>query len=152
MYNVSASTDYPFMVLNEGVDLYNPTNTFYLSSATHVLSTPSFITFITYAGPIRLSANTTYWVGPYGEIPWPIKQTAASWNYTDSNIGSGAGFSTTWADYGPSSWTTHSGSPYVMQVNATPIADAVPEPSTYILLGIALGAVGFARKKMNKHE
>ena len=31
-------------------------------------------------------------------------------------------------------------------------ASAVPEPSTCILLGIALGAVGFARKKMNKHE
>jgi hypothetical protein len=27
---------------------------------------------------------------------------------------------------------------------------AVPEPSTYILLSIALGAVGFARKRMNK--
>jgi hypothetical protein len=27
---------------------------------------------------------------------------------------------------------------------------AVPEPSTYILLSIALGAVGFARKKMNR--
>jgi hypothetical protein len=27
---------------------------------------------------------------------------------------------------------------------------AVPEPSTYILLTIALGAVGYARKKMNK--
>ncbi len=26
---------------------------------------------------------------------------------------------------------------------------AVPEPSTYILLTIALGAVGFARKKMS---
>lgn len=28
--------------------------------------------------------------------------------------------------------------------------NSVPEPSTYILLGIALGAVGFARKKMGK--
>jgi len=27
---------------------------------------------------------------------------------------------------------------------------STPEPSTYILLSIALGAVGFARKKMNK--
>jgi hypothetical protein len=27
--------------------------------------------------------------------------------------------------------------------------ETIPEPSTYILLGIALGAVGFARKKMN---
>jgi hypothetical protein len=35
-----------------------------------------------------------------------------------------------------------------MQLDAT----AVPEPSTYILLGIALGVVGYARKRMNKQS
>jgi hypothetical protein len=35
-------------------------------------------------------------------------------------------------------------------LNYSPTTDTVPEPSTYILLSIALGAVGFARRKMNK--
>ena len=40
--------------------------------------------------------------------------------------------------------------PFQMAIYAS--TPAVPEPSTYVLLGIALSAVGFARKKMNRRE
>ena len=41
---------------------------------------------------------------------------------------------------------------YAMPVfSGTLVTDAVPEPSTYFLLGIGLGVVGFARKKMKSN-
>ncbi len=46
---------------------------------------------------------------------------------------------------------TDSTAPFQMAINASN-PSTVPEPSTYVLLVIALGAVGFARKKMNRRE
>jgi PEP-CTERM motif len=57
---------------------------------------------------------------------------------------------------GPGSNSMGSGT-LIAQNNSAPAiasvtATAVPEPSTYALLCISLGVVGFARKKMQKHE
>jgi hypothetical protein len=41
---------------------------------------------------------------------------------------------------------------FIVEYEPSAEPSAVPEPSTYILLGIALGAVGFTRRKMNRRE
>ncbi len=44
------------------------------------------------------------------------------------------------------SWTPESGSYLLMKIEST----AVPEPTTYALLGISLGVIAFTRKRMKK--
>ena len=88
--------------------------------------------FMTNIGPLdsRWIATSTGWSEP---LPSVHLQTL---NFTGPNYSN-----INWFRVGTSDWATE-----LDNVNFT----ATPEPSTYILLSIALGAVGFARKKMNK--
>ena len=72
------------------------------------------------------------------------------WDWTNSVAGTGFPSSYT-SNYGSGWGTPTSSSPQKMQIVASD-ATSVPEPSTYALLTIALGVVGFARKKMLNRE
>ena len=110
---------------------------------------------------ITLDATATYWVS----LGTSNNTTAIDWQVTDStapNTGATYTYNLTamdlvanqtafYADYNSDSpygsdvfsFQTDNVLVYQMQV------DTVPEPSTYALLVISLGVVGYARKKMN---
>ena len=102
---------------------------------------------------------TTYWIS----FASPNSTTAIDWSVTDATAVNGVNATYTYsftgvaanafvffADYGapapygsdPTQFTGNNGQIYQMQV------DTVPEPSTYALLLISLGVVGYARKRM----
>ena len=91
---------------------------------------PGDLTF-TPAIPQQLLPNTSYWV---------VLKNSGSWNYTNGSA-TGPGASQRWADGSNSGaiWTATTGGPYMMTVNATPVA--VPEPSTWAM---GLAGLGFA--------
>ena len=69
------------------------------------------------SAPIELSANSTYWV-----VVGVTDGTGYyDWNYTASNSGSGAGFSTRWAHSinAGSTWSADDTSPHMMQVDVS---------------------------------
>jgi hypothetical protein len=82
--------------------------------------------------PQQLLPNTSYWV---------VLKNSGSWNYTNGSA-TGPGASQRWADGSNSGaiWTATTGGPYMMTVNATPVA--VPEPSTWAMGLAGLGFVG----------
>ena len=89
--------------------------------------------------PQQLLPNTSYWV---------VLKNSGSWNYTNGSA-TGPGASQRWAD-GLSSgaiWNASTGGPYLMTVNATPVA--VPEPSTWAmgLAGLAFAGVKVLRRR-----
>jgi hypothetical protein len=81
--------------------------------------------------PQQLLPNTSYWV---------VLKNSGSWNYTNG-LATGPGASQRWADGSNSGaiWSASTGGPYLMTVNATPVA--VPEPSTWAM---GLAGLGFA--------
>ena len=89
--------------------------------------------------PQQLLPNTSYWV---------VLKNSGSWNYTNGSA-TGPGASQRWADGSNSGaiWTASTGGPYMMTVNATPVA--VPEPSTWAmgLAGLAFAGVKVLRRR-----
>jgi hypothetical protein len=81
--------------------------------------------------PQQLLPNTSYWV---------VLKNSGTWNYTNGSA-TGPGASQRWADGSNSGaiWNASNGGPYMMTVNATPVA--VPEPSTWAM---GLAGLGFA--------
>jgi hypothetical protein len=81
--------------------------------------------------PQQLLPNTSYWV---------VLKNSGTWNYTNGSA-TGPGASQRWADGSNSGaiWSASTGGPYLMTVNATPVA--VPEPSTWAM---GLAGLGFA--------
>ena len=104
-------------------------------------------------GSDQLLPNSTYFL-----LTWACTNSAGqlqgdtfTWGYTNSSSGTGPGFTTNWLEVVGGTPTPNASSPFIMQVNATQNS-VVPEPSTYALLCISLGVVGYARKRMAKSE
>jgi hypothetical protein len=91
------------------------------------------------ASGITLAANTTYWV------VLSASSGNFNWAWTDSNIGSGVGFTHTWSgsDDAGSSWLTFHDSPQIMQVDA----NAIPEPAALWLFGIGLAGMRLVERR-----
>ena len=89
--------------------------------------------------PQQLLPNTSYWV---------VLKNSGTWNYTNGSA-TGPGASQRWADGSNSGaiWNASTGGPYMMTVNATPVA--VPEPSTWAmgLAGLAFAGVKVLRRR-----
>jgi len=89
--------------------------------------------------PQQLLPNTSYWV---------VLKNSGTWNYTNGSA-TGPGASQRWADGSNSGaiWNASIGGPYMMTVNATPVA--VPEPSTWAmgLAGLAFAGVKVLRRR-----
>lgn len=87
----------------------------------------------------QLLPNTSYWV---------VLKNSGTWNYTNG-LATGPGASQRWADGSNSGaiWSASTGGPYLMTVNATPVA--VPEPSTWAmgLAGVAFAGVKVLRRR-----
>ena len=118
-----------------------------LGTLTNPGSIPGSFTPITFTSTgLSLSANSTYWV--------VMKSTASGadflWRNTADNnpTGAGPGFSTVWSETitSGSTWVTTSTNPYLMKVDV----QAVPEPSSFVLAGLGLGAMGLIRRRMKK--
>jgi hypothetical protein len=114
--------------------------------------------------PTVLAANTDYWVvlsaTGTGEFGWANVQQFDSVNpnlqvmqFTASTIWQSATNSFSGGipvldGTGLPAQSVNNDFPYVMAMDAS----AVPEPSTYVLLMISLGVVGYARKRMTTKE
>ena len=89
--------------------------------------------------PQQLLPNTSYWV---------VLKNSGSWNYTNG-LATGPGASQRWAEglNQGGIWNPTTGSPYMMTVNAAPVA--VPEPSTWAmgLAGLAFTGVKVLRRR-----
>jgi PEP-CTERM motif len=119
---------------------------------------PTTLTDTTFtASGLTLNSATNYWV--------VLQATSGSFNWSYGNL---IAYPVPYNDpkqYG--SWyadppysflnddsfanLTDFSAPFQMDIYASN-PPAVPEPSTYVLLGIALGTVGFARRRMNRSE
>ena len=104
-------------------------------------STATATTFT--ASGINLAANTNYWV--------VLKAVAGQfdWSWTLDNTGSGAGYQNTWGstDDSGSTWFTYD--TYPTQMNVTLVSpSAVPEPSTWILWGMAGSTLVLGRRRL----
>lgn len=77
----------------------------------------------TASGTINLSPNSTYWI-----VVGVTSGTGSyDWNYTDSNTGAGAGFSSRWAhstDAG-ATWKGSDTEPFMMQVDVTALGPTI---------------------------
>jgi hypothetical protein len=91
------------------------------------------------ASGINLAANTLYWV------VLSASSGNFNWAWTDSNMGSGVGFTHTWAgsDDAGSSWLSFNDSPQIMRVEA----NAISEPATLWLFGIALAGMRLVERR-----
>jgi hypothetical protein len=98
------------------------------------------------ATPVVLPSNTPYWV-----VLSATGTANYGWQNTLTFTNGSAWYSPIYGDGPPlplgegASWSNLSDQPYQMAMDAT----GVPEPSTYALLMISLGVVGYARKRMN---
>jgi hypothetical protein len=96
---------------------------------------------------VNLNASTEYWIG----LSQGPSGTSALWDYTDSGAGTGtAGQSFYNSLYG---LTGDGAGPYIMQVNATDnaiVTSGTPEPTTFVLLGSSVLALGLFRRKTRK--
>jgi PEP-CTERM motif len=88
---------------------------------------------------ITLQPNSYYWVVLGGD--------GFAWGYTDNKTGTG--YIDENAVGHPDWYYSFSNVKYQMEVNDA-TASTVPEPTTYALLCIGLGVVGYARKKMHE--
>jgi PEP-CTERM motif len=97
--------------------------------------------------PFIATSGTQYWLGLHNGPTTNTTDNGFFWeghNSTQGNI--------RYFDALPvvgDAWTIRTNGSLAFQLTGQP-QSAVPEPSTYILLSIALGAVGFARKKMRR--
>ena len=111
------------------------------------ITTPALFTYTPVSG-ILLAPSTTYYLVLRGTS----LDSEIGWSYASDGSGSGGGFPSNESSYNNNvhTWSPPSltSTPQIMIINAS--ATAVPEPSTYALLCISLGVVGFARKKMAK--
>jgi len=98
----------------------------------------------TASGIPTLASASSFWVVLKG-----IGASTANWLYTgDTPAGVGSSTNTNASGNGGASWAgLSSGSPYMMTVNATPVA--VPEPSTWAmgLAGLAFTGVKMLRRR-----
>ncbi len=87
------------------------------------------------SGSITLSPNGTYWV----VVGVSSGAGDYDWNYTDSNSGSGVGFSTRWAysTNAGSTWTGLDEEPFMMQVDAS-ISESIPTLNEWGMIILAL--------------
>jgi PEP-CTERM motif len=94
---------------------------------------------LTPAAPLQLSAATRYWIG----VTYPAGPANLYWAYAAPATPDVT------SEYHNNGVTTTQNSAdnraYQMQVNTS----AVPEPSTYLLLTLSLGLVGYARRRMS---
>lgn len=107
-------------------------------------------------GLVSFNATSNLIVNPLGSY-WITLSGADitgdfGWSFTDATVPSGLWDTHVFIDNGVfaagTPYTIDAAQPYQMEITA----NAVPEPSTYILLTISLGAIGFARKRMSKKE
>ena len=93
--------------------------------------------------PFLLSANTRYWIELSGTT------NSARWSFDSTNVG--VGVANEYNYFSGSSFANSAFTPYQMQVTVTPSSAAVPEPSSFVLCGIAtlagLGAAARRRKR-----
>lgn len=95
-----------------------------------------------------LAASTDYWV--------VLSQTLGgggsyAWSFTNSSANSGVGASTNNALDTGSGWTPYASDPFQMRVLGDPPPPAVPEPSTFLLMGgLMMGAFAYRRKKVSQ--
>ena len=127
---------------------------------------------ITVTGSSQSSYNNTFSLSNYGDFV--LDTNGGTLDFAKSLIGqqtsnppnpqpwgtaaNGAGSFTLFAK--PASFAPTSQNSFVMQISNSnekvqltemgPATAAVPEPSTYLLLTIALGVVGYTRKRMNQ--
>jgi len=97
--------------------------------------TPANTTFT--ASGVTLPQSFNYWVtlqAPTGTYNW------------STTLGPNA------LTFNGTSWTTTGPPAVAFQMGLTSSPAAVPEPSTYALLCISLGVVGYARRRMAKRE
>lgn len=101
--------------------------------------------FIAPAGGI-LAANSTYWLVLKGDAA-----NEFGWSYSSIDSGSGFGFSTEWrmGEVGKLDfWSGSNTQPFQMQLNV----QAVPEPSSMVLLGMGMSAMGMAYRRRMKRK
>lgn len=98
------------------------------------------------ASGITLTPNTDYWI----VLKSGDSRTVFEWSNTQSLAGTGVGRSVNYAktnDSG-STWNAFSTNPYRMRVEV----QAVPEPSSFVLAGLGLGAMGLIRRHRKKKQ
>lgn len=107
----------------------------------------------TFTGSYLMSANTSYWV--VLSVANANLSNSIDW-YSASSFSSPSGQNGSGLSYLGTKERNNVGGPWVstlpsMSINLDgTMSNPVPEPSTYVLLGIALGVVGFARKKIKQ--
>jgi PEP-CTERM motif len=118
-----------------------------------ITGSAAVITFTSAAGNVGLAANTNYWVvatATSGSYDWAT--TTAAPSLVDPNNAwapatAKRSYSSSVNNPLTSDWSQ---SPSSSFLNMKIESQTVPEPTTYALLGISLGVIGFARKRMNK--
>ena len=115
-------------------------------------------TDITFTAPANSTVTAgTYWVvvsttgdriydWSFADTPYVLDPTRNSWFNNTTAQNSSVDLNTLTFDNTVWDASNANDQPFQMQV------DAVPEPSTYALLVISLGVVGYARKRMNNKE
>jgi hypothetical protein len=100
---------------------------------------------------ISLSPNTQYYLAVTATA---LKESATygiEWSYTDAITSTGFPSAYSSSPDGGGKWTAPEFiTPSMMRIQAE--TSAVPEPSTYALLCISLGVVGYARRKLNAKD
>jgi hypothetical protein len=109
----------------------------------NILDTALTTTFtkydLTLALPYSLAANTRYWIGLVGFA------TTANWGTTPEASGQ-PGVSGEYNALQTTVTSNSTGSPYQMEIDATPATAAVPEPSLMVLLCISIMSVAGLRR------
>jgi hypothetical protein len=129
---------------------------------------------LTYNGSLTVLPDAWYWV----ILSSADAVNTFGWSFSDASgiptVGSNSWYPQAWdgvANYGAAAYADGitgtdgfpafqvgsdptitidgAGAAYMMQINADGTTETVPEPSTYALLVISLGVVGYARKRMN---
>ena len=121
------------------VDIYSDvsgTPTSNLGTLTNPLVFSNGSNTFTASGILSLEASKSFWVVLRG-----VGSSIVDWNWTTNTpAGIGTSTNTNFSTTAGASWAgISSGTPYMMTVNATPVA--VPEPSTWAM---GLAGVGFA--------